>query len=289
MVKNKNKICDSEQTSINSILDLLADPYQVEDDNLYFQIILLIEDYYKKYKRYHYHEVTKYMLRSTDEETEQTDFILDRLDTILNWMESKLSNCSNKAQMISFDKQTWNYSDFQDLYAQVFKLYDHVKMELYRQGVIRDLTKQQEEMKMLHKKNEASQAEMMQEFDKKKSKLEEEVNKLNDKEKDLYLQLVTILGVFTSIVFAVFGGFGTILESLSSLTKEFSIEQVKLVVFSIAFVVFNIVFVLVIGLRAQYRSKRSEKIRLIERIAPLIVVGIIAIFFNFICMKMLFC
>ena len=63
------------------------------------------------------------------------------------------------------------------------------------------------------------------------------INNLNDKERDLYLQIVTILGVFTSIVFAVFGGFGTITGLIGSIN---TLNNVAGTVFSISILLFTI-------------------------------------------------
>ena len=232
---------DSRELTLKDILDSLNTPDPTIIDRK--KLLNKIYKYHEAHPRYHYRDISNYVIEQGN--LEEIDVISENLKGLMKWMEERskgilcplsIRECDmvrslSKADILSCQCPTLRIIDvlpgsgltcnqFKETYHVIEVIYDHVQLEYVRSVLIQDHS---EKLERQYKDVEDS--------------IGKKINNLNDKERDLYLQIVTILGVFTSIVFAVFGGFGTITGLIGSIN---TLNNVAGTIFSISILLFTI-------------------------------------------------
>ena len=232
---------DGKELTLKGILDALntPDPETIDKRGLLDEI----NKYHEKHPRYHYREITNYVIEK--DTLEEIEGISQNLEIIMQWMEAvageltcplSIHECDmvsaiSKSGTLSCSRQAYCESDyveqtnltcaqFKETYHVIDVIYDHIQLEYVRTVLIQDHSKKLEDQ-----------------YDSIEKKIKKRIDDLNEKERDLYLQIVTILGIFTAIVFAIFGGFGTVTGLISEI-DDFS--DVAGVCFSISLLVFTV-------------------------------------------------
>jgi len=218
-----------DRYNIGDILDGLSMSDMSEEDR--DDIISSLYIYYRKSVRHNYHEITRYIIRkySSVKEEETTNVILDNVDNILkyikdNWECSnddcyairdcvKLDSPASECKLFhNTDIHNMSCSEWKELYRFVIKLKDHIFLEVIRLSEIRN-------------ENDKIEREMLKLHDTEKriggmeGDLEKKVEKVSKETKDVYIQMVSILGIFAAIVIAVFGGMNVIGSIVSGFTS----------------------------------------------------------------------
>ncbi len=246
----------------------ISDTYLVEDileqlscismsDEIKSNIISSLCAYMRNSVRHNYHDITRYVMQkySKSNESETVQMILYNIDIIIDYIMNAWScereDLPSTRDCIVLDHEgtcpiiVENYgikcSEWKKLYRFVIKLKDHIYLEFIRLSEIRNENARIEtELKSLEKTGES-----LKEMEK---ELRSSIDKALKETKNIYLQMVSILGIFTAIVISVFGGLSVIsgiLDGLSTATPE----NIKGVLFSVALViafVIDIIFILVV-------------------------------------------
>lgn len=229
------------------------------DDEIRNEIVSSLSIYMRLSVRHNYHEITRYIIDhySSENESETVYVILDNIDRILDYIkeswECKNNNLMAPRDCIILDHEgkcelliesqvmrmpCW---EWKKLYRFVMKLKDHIFLEFVRLSEIRkENARIDEELQELEKTGESIKVMA--------SDLRTSVDKATKDTKNIYLQMVSILGIFTAIVISVFGGLSAISGILDGLSMV-TLEDKKNVLFSVALIisfVIDIVFMLVI-------------------------------------------
>lgn len=245
----------------------LADTYSIVDildqlscvsmnGEIRAEIISSLCIYMRKSVRHNYHEITKYVMKkfSKIDESETIQMILYNIDIIIDYIKSVWA-CEENHLLAPRDCLVLDHgecklviesygikcSEWKALYRFVIKLKDHIYLEFIRLAEIRE---QEATINAeLHRLEESEESLKRMECE-----LRASIGKATKETKNIYLQMVSILGIFTAIVIAVFGGLSVvsgILDGLSMVT----LEDRKNVLFSVALViafVIDIIFILVV-------------------------------------------
>lgn len=186
----------------------------------------VVKDYYANNKRHKYSEVSSYLL-----ETDDIDYLLENLRKIQNRLGEHKEN--------------------ESLSLKVFKLIDHITLELNRTKYIKTDFRELQAYKTAEALNSASMAmhqemdklrnEQSQKMDSEVEKFREEAKVLKEKVEDSYSLFVSILGIFSAVVLVFFGGM-TAFNAL--FTNMHNIGRFKLVFVTslIGLVIFDLIF-----------------------------------------------
>ena len=236
--------------------------------------ICLIDDYFSDKVRYRYYIITRYIadyiINAKDPET--VEYIMYRLEQIMEYMKLKweeaakelcdcaLERCINldtsyandEICLVSIDDikiadRSYKCHKFKQLYRRIVKLYDHIKLEYIRLSSIND------QYKKTLKLQDELENRLNENLEKEKH-ISKTMDRLSNKEKDLYLQVVAILGIFTSIVVAVFGVIGIVSNSqeLYKAIENYGIEAAIFSFLMTAFILYNIVLIIVQCIKSRY-------------------------------------
>lgn len=227
------------------------------NDEIRDEIISSLNMYMRLSVRHNYHEITRYIIErySKENESETIYVILDNIDFILDYIKCSWG-CNNKdviapRDCIILDREGEcsifvehhgvPCTEWKKLYRFVIKLKDHIYLEFIRLSEIRNENARIEsELQSLEKTGES--------LKKMEVELRGAIDKVKEDTRNIYLQMVSILGIFTAIVITVFGGLSVVSEILDGLSMVTLIDR-KNVLFSVALViafVIDIIFILVV-------------------------------------------
>lgn len=249
------EIKETDTYSIEDILEQLT--CVTMTDEIRNEIISSLCIYMRKSVRHNYHEITRYIMKkySSANESETVYVILDNIDAILDYIKSVWS-CTNKNLVAIRDctvldrdercnkvikNEGMECYEWKKLYRFVIKLKDHIFLEFIRLSEIRnENAKIEEELKRLEDTGK-SLKDM-------ETELRKSIDNTTKETKNIYLQMVSILGIFTAIVITVFGGMSVVSGIVDGLSMA-TLEEKKNVIFSITTVitfVIDIVFILLV-------------------------------------------
>lgn len=247
--------------TLSQILDKLSDFSMESDDALKADILKSLWEYYQKQGRHTYHEITEYILKNMNEEKdgEAIPVITENLKSLLVEMEAKFK-CSDgityydckKLSPPSFDceekhsvDKRYQCHEYKRLYKSLFKLYDHIRLEFIRWSEVKKETDIIDSVNKSLQNQVKENNEQQKKIEEKYENITSGVEDVKNQTKSIYMQMVSILGIFAAIVIAVFGGL-SVLNSISSafLQGEITIYKTILVASMCALFVIWVIFTL---------------------------------------------
>lgn len=235
--------------SITVLLDKLADIYLLEKEENRDEILEAFKEYYAKHKRHKYAEIAQYVLDTleSDKESEKIDVVTDNLDVLCDYLRRNIPcvdnqnnlECKKVTGMDVCDDESGKYRELSELYNSLNKLNDHTHLESLRWSkILNDTGKQAEFISRIQEKQ--------QELDAEHNKVNEELinteKELKEKTQSVYMHIVSILGIFTAIVFGVFGG----VKAVESVAVAFSAEGVGCweILFAVSLIMLFVIWVI---------------------------------------------
>lgn len=201
----------------------------IETDKEYDEIIGNICSYYVKHDRHMYSKIANYINRSIDSDPQLTNYIQLNIKNIID----KVKNKPKYYDKILREK-SGEYSEVKIslILQHLEKLYDHVGLETERIIFSDHIAENIQKEITLNTSTELRNAS----------------NSFNAKTEEIYKNLnanvITIVGIFSAIIFVFFGG----ISNLGSIISLFnSKDKLGYVIFSISFVglvIFNVIFLL---------------------------------------------
>lgn len=235
----------------------------------------LIWKYYNRVKRHNYHIISQYIIKKYKKprDEEIVAIISENLKTLINEVKSQWEKCHHpdlKAYdciaidppeyscdgIITYEGEIGSCSDYKELYRFLLKLYDHIQMEIIRLSEIRN---ENERLIEINKTLEVQFEESQKRVNCVSKTFREISNKLEDVEEranNMYLQIISILGIFAAIVFAVFGGLN-IINSISSAFLQGDITVYRTILVACMTMLF--VFWIIVGLLSLARWTSAEE------------------------------
>lgn len=246
------------------LLEQLKEPSLEENPTAKGDLINKFWAYYKSQGRHSYHDVTRYVLENIKEskDAEGIAVIAENLKSLMEVLQQECQ-CTDTITYFDCKKYTdpfhcdnthdvdggvYNCYDYKLLYKFLFKLYDHIQLEFISWSEIRRETDRISSLNVSLRKQLENAEEQQLRITSKLHKVEEET-------KSIYMQMISILGIFAAIVIAVFGSLNVI-NSISTafLQGDISVCRTVLVSSMCALFVIWIIFVL-LGMVRWFRFK----------------------------------
>lgn len=200
---------------IKNILDNLSN--NLKSEELKEKLVGEIDDFYYHNKRHMYSSISKYVNESSNN-IEKIDYILYNIKLIINYID-KIKN-----------------TDFlklkpEDLTLKIRKMYDHISLEKNR--ITYSIQNQEKNTSNIIQKVNNAIVNYTDKLDEKTKRIEGNLN----------TNIVSILGIFSAIIFVLFGSLSNFTTVISQMEKADTNKIISLVV-AIGFVLLNVVFVL---------------------------------------------
>lgn len=224
---------NEEQNEMESLLNLLSN--YIEDKYI---VIKSIYKYYIKFKRHRYSCISKYVNNRSAFDDQYIDFLLSNIEFIMNEVKNdgKIRKFLNNYHDHYF--ADCKIIESKKLCTNLEKLYDHIALE--RERILYSKSKQDEIVgSSVAKINIA-----MDSF----------TNEYNKKTENLNTSVLTIIGLFSAIIFVFFGGLSNLGSAITALSNGENLCNILLGISAIGFIIFNIIFLLLYSV-----SKMTDK------------------------------
>lgn len=228
---------NNKATAVNEIVQILDELCNVEFDEKDIEKTLnAIWKYYNRVKRHNYHIVSQYIIKKykKPKDEEIIAIISENLKMVINRVKKNWELCScpdsknyecvaidppeySCQNIIEYEGEIKSCSDYKELYRFLLKLYDHIQLEIVR---LSEIKQENEQLRRLNTNLRNKVTEAGNRFDyieRTFRKTERELESVKDDAKNMYLQVISILGIFAAIVFAVLGG----LDVVGAITSAF--------------------------------------------------------------------
>lgn len=184
-----------------------------------------IKEYYTNKGRHSYSEVSTFIYMSKEEDFE---YMIENLAIIEKYYKANKEN---------------------DYAVKISKLIDHIQLELNREKHIKDeyynkiISSISQADKSIKTYNDKIVSEFNEQYTEIKNRYNDLLKQQQRKLDNLYGDIISVLGIFSAVVVAFFGGIsvlGSALNNISAVSKY----KLILIVIIVGFIVFNIIFML---------------------------------------------
>lgn len=201
-----------------------------EDDEYIEKSVTLIVKYYMKNGRHSYNTISKIINSKLDQGEDSIIYILFNIKEFMALIKSTEKNYEEQISKISSKKYC-----LEDIVQKLEKLYDHISLEE---------TRIKYNSKMVNKSNMMIENNVMNQFN---TTIIEFQNKLDETTNSLNSNIITIVGLFSAIIFVFFGGLTSLSNIVSGIIQIKSLDEIKvplIVILSFGLIMFNTVFLL---------------------------------------------
>lgn len=230
----------------NDLITILKDLSNIENSKLDNGQINTFKEklsnFYQQNSRHDYHQITKYMVENNQ----------DRLEMLVTNLENIIKSSTIE----------------ESLAKNLNKLYDHIRLEEIRMNQIRRIN-------AFYFKDAENNLQRSKE-------IEKELKKVQNESKNIYVNLITILGIFSAIMVGIFGTLGGIGSVATSLGNEGILLQNAIFIFLGVFILlFDIIFIFFAFILYFYGDKQLSRFHKISFIILNLIcfVVIIVMFF----------
>ncbi len=214
---------DSRDNAFKRILDILSENISNETN-----VIFSVYSYYVKNKRHRYSYISEFVEKKSKIDESFCDFLLDNIDYLIAFLKSDKDIEENINKYHNEKLGKLQRLELSELIEKLDKLYDHVCLE---------------EKRIEFSKNRRNEIINSSVF-KINQAMERFENVYTKKTEDLNTNMITIIGVFSAIIFVFFGGLSNMISSLSSICSADNRNDVLIGIFIIGLIMFNVVFLL---------------------------------------------
>ena len=204
-----------------------SDEYGFSEEELSKSLKEVVQ-YYDKHGRHQYHIISRFVNEKMQESEDVVSYILNNIDDMLEFLEYREKEC------IEIVEETSNLK-IDDIILNLEKLYDHIALEeerLKNNAVTMRIT------------NERITTNVMDTFN---SIMVNFQGKLDEVSGSLNANIITVVGLFSAIIFVFFGGITSMSALVKGICKLKNKEELiipLICVLTVGFVIFNIVFLL---------------------------------------------
>ena len=200
-----------------------------DDDEYIEKSITLIVEYYMKNGRHSYNTISKIINSKLDQGEDSIIYILFNLKEFMALIKST-EKYKKQISKISSKKYC-----LEEIVQKLEKLYDHISLEE---------TRIKYNSKMVNESNMMIENNVMNKFN---TTIIEFQNKLDQTTNSLNSNIITIVGLFSAIIFVFFGGLINLSNIVSGVLTIKTLDEIKvplIVILSFGLIMFNTVFLL---------------------------------------------
>lgn len=204
-----------------------SDLYSIEEEVLKDNLRKLVI-YYDKHIRHQYHIISQFVNEKMIESEDAVSYILNNIDGMLAFLTYKREECN---EIIA------DYSGLSvdEMILNLEKLYDHIALEEER---IKNNSM------VIRSSKEEIQNNVFETFN---SIIVNFQNKVDEISNSLNANIITVVGLFSAIIFVFFGGVVSLSDAINSVCEIKNREDLTIPLISIlfiGFILFNIIFLL---------------------------------------------
>jgi len=204
-----------------------SDEYGVDKNEL-SKSLKEVAKYYDKHTIHQYHIISRFVNEKMQESEDAISYILNNIDAMLAFLEYRRENC---------ERMLRDFSDLEidKIILNLEKLYDHIALgeeRLKNNAVNMRISNNQIQNNVINTFNS-----IMESFQR---KVDEVSGSLN-------ANIITVVGLFSAIIFVFFGGItgmSTLVTGVCKLKSKKDLTIPLICVCAVGFVIFNIVFLL---------------------------------------------
>lgn len=206
-----------------------SDNFSIEGDELKENLKKVV-DYYNRYTRHQYHIISRFVNKKMEESEDSINYILNNIDGMLAFLKYNQEECSSIIEI-----ETEGKLNIEDILLDLEKLYDHIALEEERiktNGII------------IRNSNSEIENNVISTFN---SIMNSFQNKVDEISNSLNANIITVVGLFSAIIFVFFGGITSLSELINGIWKIKTKDELTIpliVILVVGLIIFNIVFLL---------------------------------------------
>lgn len=211
------------------LLIFSADTFSIERDRLKDNLKEVV-GYYRKNTRHQYHIISQFVNDRMAESEDAVSYILNNIDAMLAYLEYNDDECE-----IIISSESKSELHRKDILLDLEKLYDHIALEEERiktNGIIIRNSNQEIENSVINTFN---------------SIIGNFQNKVDEISNSLNANIITVVGLFSAIIFVFFGGVQSLSDMINGIWEIKTKDELTIpliIIFAIGFIIFNVVFLL---------------------------------------------
>lgn len=214
---------------INELLDVFMDDSFELDGPSATEVVSSVAEFYKNDYRHKYHEISRYINDNYEWKKDELEFALENIKNLIMYLKISPERYDPTIQGIDSKHSSIT------IVRKLEKLYDHIALEEER------LIKNSQ---IIEESKDDIRSDVMMQFeeigDQFRKKTEDVSNSLNN-------NIITVVGLFSAIIFVFFGGItgmASIIKGIFEIKSKTDLRIPILVILLIGFVIFNIIFLL---------------------------------------------
>ncbi len=195
--------------------------------------------FYGKHTRHKYHMISRFVYKKMQNGEDAIEYLLDNIESMLDFIKYENDESRKIVKDVAGDLK------IEKVVLSLEKLYDHIALEEER---LINNNRTVEEAK-----NEIEEG-VINTFQSIASSFEERVREISN---SLNANIMTIVGLFSAIIFVFFGGVtgvSSVVQHITELEKRKDVVLPLIILLAIGFVLFNIIFLLLYSI-----SKFTDK------------------------------
>ncbi len=220
---------NSKIADTNELLELFSKIEFSDDDKKLRQNLVKVAKYYCNNPRHQYHVISRFIYEKMKSGDDAIEFILSNIDSMLDYIYY------NRRISEFLVKKAGFSCELNDITRSLEKLYDHVALEEER------LVNNAEKMKQNSSQIEEN---VVNTFNSIVSSFQEKVDNVSN---SLNANIITVVGLFSAIIFVFFGGItglASVVTSIVSIKIKKDTIFPMIILLAVGFVLFNIIFLL---------------------------------------------
>lgn len=218
---------NNTKDTTNLLLIFSSDVYSIEEADLENNL-KEVTIYYDRHTRHQYHVISQFVNNKMSESEDAISYILNNIDGMLAFLVYRREICE---EIISSNSKL----NANDIILNLEKLYDHIALEEER--IKNNAT-------IIRNSNEQIERNVINTFN---SIMDSFQNKVDEISNSLNANIITVVGLFSAIIFVFFGGITTLSNLIDGVWKIKTKEDLRIpliIIMAVGFIIFNIVFLL---------------------------------------------
>lgn len=219
------------QNNTKETIELLSlflyENYLTDEDDKN-EIIKKFIEYYNKHQRHQYHAISKFVSDKMSESEDSISYILNNIEDMIAFLKYK------KVELMESVEAKSNLK-IGELILNIEKIYDHVALEEERiksnSVAVRD-------------SNERIERNVINTFNSITDSFQKKVDEISN---SLNANIITVVGLFSAIIFVFFGGITTLSSFVNGILEISNKEELLypiLALLIVGFIIFNTIFLL---------------------------------------------
>lgn len=217
-----------QYNNTKEILEIFCSDEYGSSNETYKEDLIRIVKYYEENGRHQYHIISRFVNEKMQGSEDIISYILNNIDEMLTFLAYRSEECDKIISDISILKR-------EEIILKLEKLYDHIALEEERL---------KNNASNMQRSNEQIRIDVIDNFNSITNDFQRKVDEVSG---SLNANIITVVGLFSAIIFVFFGGvtgMSEVVKGICKLSKKEDLIIPLICVNALGFAIFNIVFLL---------------------------------------------